>query len=191
MQAVEPRTFRWTREEFYRLLGWGCFDGRRVELLDGEIMEMAAQTNLHLAALTLVADALRPAFGPGYWVRVQGTLDLSPHSVPDPDVAVVEGDPRRPSPDNPTFALLIVEVSNTTLDYDRGRKLDVYAAASIADYWIVNLVDGHLEVYRNPAPDPARSLGFGYAAAATLKPGATVAPLAAPQAVIAVADLFP
>lgn len=191
MQAAEPKPIRWTREEFNHLLGLGCFDRRRVELLDGEIMEMAAQTNWHLAALTLVADALRLVFGTGYWVRVQGSLDLSPYSVPDPDVAVVVGDPRNPAPNNPTSALLIVEVSNTTLAYDRGRKRSVYAAAGIADYWIVNLVDGQLEVYRTPVPDSTQPVSFGYASTTTLLPGATVTPLAAPQARIAVADLIP
>src|SRR5262249_25072776 len=84
----------------------------------------------------------------------QGSLDLSPWSVPDPDVAVVQGSPRNASPDNPTTALLLVEVSETTLAYDRSTKASLYARAGIADYWIVNLVDRQVGVLRNPRSRP-------------------------------------
>src|SRR5262249_1969192 len=90
----EPRPYRWSREEYIRLSEEGWFGGRRVELIGGEIVEMAAQFDLHAAAVDCVADALRAAFGPGLWVRRQATRDLSPHGMPDPDVAVVRGSPR-------------------------------------------------------------------------------------------------
>lgn len=183
--------FRFTRDDLYRLLDLGWFRDQRVELIDGEIIEMAAQKNLHAAAISLTEDALKAAFGAGYWVRVQSSLDLSPHSVPDPDLAVVTGSPRGASPDNPTSALLIVEVSDTTLKYDRGRKATLYAASGILDYWIVNLVDRQLEVRRRPIPDAKRRFGHRYGDRTLLKPGDTVTPLAAPQARIAVADLLP
>ena len=86
-----PKTRRWTREEFYRLLDLGFFLEQRVELIEGEIVEMAAQKNLHAAGISLGEDALRIAFGPNFWTRVQMTLDLTPHSAPDPDLAVIPG----------------------------------------------------------------------------------------------------
>ena len=94
MSRSEPHPVRWTRDEYFRMSEAGYFNDRRVELIGGEIVEMAAQYDLHGAAITLTQDALRVAFGPGHWVRTQMTLDLSPHGVPDPDLAVVPGSPR-------------------------------------------------------------------------------------------------
>jgi Uma2 family endonuclease len=183
---------RWTVEEFYRLLDLGFFDEQRVQLIEGVILQAGPQLNLHAVATALTADALRSAFGPAYWVRLQASLDLTPYSVPDPDLAVVTGAPRTHNVNqNPTSALLIVEVSLTTLAFDRRRKGSLYARAGIEDYWIVNLVDRHLEVYRNPAPDSSQRYGFGYADLNVLTPTDHATPLAAPQARIAVADLLP
>jgi Uma2 family endonuclease len=192
MDAVKPAPFRWTAEAFYRLLDAGYFDGRRVELIDGEIVEMPSQKNYHGAALTRTADALKVAFGTGYWVRVQLSLDLSPRSVPDPDVAVIQGSPVgiTPTTPNPTSALIVAEVSDTTLGTDRNWKSHLYAAAGIADYWIVNLVQRQLEVYRNPVSDASAPFGARYADRVIFDPGDNVTPLATPTPV-AVADLLP
>jgi Uma2 family endonuclease len=125
-------------------------------------------------------------------VRVQASLDLTPNSVPDPDLAVVAGAPRTHNTNtNPTSALLIVEVSLTTLGLDRRRKGSLYARAGIADYWIVNLVDHQLEVRRSPVRDSNQRYGFGYADLTVLGPADHATPMAAPQARIAVADLLP
>jgi Uma2 family endonuclease len=112
--------------------------------------------------------------------------------VPDPDLAVIAGNIRTHDPGhNPTSALLIVEVSDTTLRFDRGRKGSLYARCSIADYWIVNLVDGRLDVYRNPVPDSTQRYGYRYADVTHLAPSDFVTPLALPRARVAVADLLP
>jgi len=183
---------RWTRDEFYRLLDQGFFNGQRVELLEGDIIQMAAQKNLHALGITLTEDELKRVFGPGFWVRNQMSLDLTPYSVLDPDLAVVPGAPRTHDPQhNPTSALLLVEVSETTLGYDRGWKGSVYAAVGIEDYWILNLVDRQLEVYRTPGLDSNRPTGYGYASVTILSATDVVSPLSAPQAKIAVADLLP
>src|SRR5947209_7577198 len=157
MEFTEPRPLRWTREDYYRLCEAEWFQGRRVQLINGEIIEMPAQKNYHAVAVALSDDALTAAFGPGFWVRVQMSLDLSPLSVPDPDLAVVPGTPRSyTTASNPTTGLLVVEVSETTLAYDRNHKAGLYAAAGIADYWIVNLVGRQLEVHRDPVADATR-----------------------------------
>ena len=120
------------------------------------------------------------------------SLDLSPHSVPDPDLAVVPGEPRDYIARGiPTTALLVVEVSDTMLSFDRNHKASLYAAAGIADYWIVNLVDRQLEVHRGPGPDPARPGRFGYRDVTLVPATGATAPLAAPHAQIAVVDLLP
>jgi Uma2 family endonuclease len=163
-----------------------------VELIEGVVVQMPAQKNLHALSIKLTDHALETAFGPGYWVRVQASLDLSPLSVLDPDLAVVKGSPRdHNTPDNPTTAQLVVEVSETTLRYDRIGKSSLYARAGIADYWIVNLVEQLLEVHRNPVPDSSQQFGYGYADVLILKPTDYVTPLAAPDARILVADLLP
>ena len=183
---------RWTRDEYIQMSEWGWFTDCKVELIGGEVIEMAAQVNNHAAGVTLTTDALRAAFGPGYWVRTQATIDLSPRGMPDPDVAVVPGSPRTAAPRGiPTTALLVVEISDSTLRVDRNLMASLYAAGRIADYWIVNLVQRQLEVYRNPAVDAAQPFGFGYSSRTILDPGDTATPLAAPNARVAVADLLP
>jgi Uma2 family endonuclease len=184
-------TRRWTREEYFLMISFGWFQGKRVELIDGEVMEMPAQFDIHLASVTLTADALRAVFGSGYWVRVQGSLDLSPHGIPDPDLAVTLGSPRGAARLIATSALLVVEVSESTLPYDRGHKAHLYAAGGIADYWIVNLVQRQLEVYRDPVADSTQLFGYRYNSRTILDPPDKVSPLAAPHTQITVADLLP
>jgi Uma2 family endonuclease len=107
--TAEPRPHRWTREEFYQMLDLGWFQDQRVELLDGEVIDMPAQKNFHALSISLTGTALQQVFGATCWVRIQMTLDLSPLSAPDPDLAVVQGLPRsHTTPNNPTTALLIV-----------------------------------------------------------------------------------
>jgi Uma2 family endonuclease len=191
MKVTEPRPYRWTLDEYYKLCEDGFFLERRVQLIDGEIIEMPAQKNEHAWAIKATDVALSAAFGPNYWVRIQMSLDLSPHSVPDPDLAVIAGAfSMHRATTNPTTALLVVEVSETTLWYDRNRKANLYAAAGISDYWIINLVDRQVEVYRDPVPDPNAPFGWRYASETDHQPG-VVSPLAQPGATIAVADLLP
>jgi Uma2 family endonuclease len=190
MPLTEPRTLRWTKDEYHRLAETGWFDDRRVELLDGEIFEMPVLKIPHVVALDVTADAMRAAFGTGYWVSPQAPLNLTLTSEPIPDLFVVPGKARDYTA-HPTTALLIVEISDTTLSHDRGRKASLYAAARIQDYWIVNLVDRQLEIYRVPVPDPAQPYGFSYSQRTVLLPGATASPLVLPQAQVAVTDLLP
>jgi Uma2 family endonuclease len=191
-QFGEPEPHLWTRDEYYQMSEMGLFLECRVQLIEGEILEMPAQKNFHALAIGLTHEALRLAFGGGYWIRVQMSLDLSPLSVPDPDLAVVLGNMRdHRTVNNPTTARLIVEVSETTLAFDRRRKASLYARVGIADYWIVNLVDRQLEVYRTPVPDSSQRYGYGYADKTILTANDFVSPLAASHAQLAVADLLP
>lgn len=169
----------------------GFFAEERVELIGGEIQTVSPQSNFHSSGIKRTERLLELAFGNGYWVRAQMTLDLSPLSQPDPDIAVIVGDYLNPTPAVPRGALLIVEVSDTTLRLDRTRKASLYAAAGIEDYWILNLVDRQLEIRRDPRPDATQDFGHGYASLATLLPGDFASPLALPGAKVAVADLLP
>jgi Uma2 family endonuclease len=191
MQVAEPQKRRWTREEFHRMADLGLFEGQRAELIEGEIMVLSPQKPEHFTTTDRVTDLLRLHFGSGYHVRMQGPIDFGPHSEPEPDVAVVRGRREDYGTQHPQTAALIVEVSDTTLSSDRRRKASLYARAGIQDYWIVNLVDHQIEVYRDPAPDSSQPYGHGYTNSTTLLPPAAVSPLAAPAVSLPVADLLP
>lgn len=188
VDEIMPR--KWTRAEYYQLGDLGFFDGQRVELINGEIEVLSPVNFPHVASVSRTHQALQIAFGPESWVRAQAPLNLGFQSDPEPDVSVVVGSSRDYT-DHPTTAVLVVEVSDTTLRRDRGRKASLYAAAGIADYWIVNLLQRQLEVRRTPQPDPTQPFGHGYADLTTVLPGAAASPLAAPHAAVAVDDLLP
>ncbi len=189
--AIEkPRSARFTPEKYIQLCKLGAFDGMRVQLIGNEVIEMPAQGNKHFATIDRIRHVLQGVFQLGYWVRAQGTLNLSPHGVPDPDIAVVLGDADHPADDNPTTALLIVEISDSRLLFDRTTKASMYAAAGIEDYWIVNVPDRQLEIRRGPQPDATEDFGHGYASLLTLKPGENAMPLAMPGGMVPVNRLF-
>jgi Uma2 family endonuclease len=190
MRSARP--LRWTYEEYQRLADVGFFFKRRVELLGGKIIDMAAQYDLHAAGVLLAEKAASKAFGAGYVVRPQLPLHLGRISGPEPDIAVVPGEIRDyVGTGHPKSALLVIEVSDSTLQYDRRRKGPRYARAGYQDYWIVNLVDKCVEVYRRPVADPSARLGWRYADVSVLTPPASIAPIAAPAGSIAIADLLP
>jgi Uma2 family endonuclease len=192
MSVIEPIIRRWTRDEYYRMGDAGLFEGQRVELIDGEIVQMAPQKDLHAVIIGLASRAARAAFGASVWVREQLPLRIGEYSEPEPDVSVVSGDPRDYiGSDHPATALLVIEVSDTTLRFDQQRKASLYASAGIGEYWIINVKTRQLEVYRNPASEPSAPFAHIYGDVVTLSAGASISPLGAPSASIAVSDLLP
>ena len=190
MSATGIRTRRWTRHEYDRLIEVGLLgEDDPIELVEGRLLVAEPQHDPHARAVELAAEALRVAFGLGWRIRVQLPLALGAASLPEPDVAVVRGTPRDTPPGHPTTAALVVEVADSSLHLDRGLKARGYARAGIADYWIVNLVDGVVEVYREPAPERARR--FVYRDVRIARPGEVLAALAGPPASIPVGDFLP
>jgi Uma2 family endonuclease len=183
------RRFRFTREQYYKLGELGFIVDRRVELIHGELWQMTVNPP-HAIADELANNVLRLAFGPGYSYRSSQPLDFGRRNQPQPDLAVVPGNPRDYT-SHPTTALLVVEICDATLRRDRTIKAHLYAWAGILDYWIVNLVDRRLEVHRNPGPDPDRRGRFKYHDVTIVPATGHVEPLAKPGARIAVADLLP
>lgn len=185
-EGIEPR--RWTRAEYYRAAEAGIFGPEeRLELLDGEIIrKMSPQRGYHAGSVASTNRILGDAFGPAFHVRVQLPLILDDLSEPEPDVVVVAGGPFDFGPGHPTAAdaLLVVEVSDTTPGFDRGRKRAAYARAGVREYWILNLPERCLELYRNPARGRYRER-------AVYDENAVISPLAAPRASIRVAELLP
>ena len=145
---------RWTVDRYLRLCQAGIIQSEdRVELLDGEITTKMGQNPPHLVGLMLLVDALRAALGPGFRVDSQVPV-LASDSLPEPDAVVLRGTPRDyvgryPTPDD---ALLVAEVSDTSIAYDRVKKAEIYARAGFAEYWILNVTDRQLETYRTPLP---------------------------------------
>ena len=165
--------------------------GERLELIDGELVVREPEESPHATAIDLALDALRAAFGPGWRVRVQLPIALDDESEPEPDLAVVRGAPRDYRDAHPSRPVLIVEVADTSLSFDRQHKGSLYARAGVADYWLVNLVKRVLEVRRVPMGWPSAPYGWRYRDVHMAGSSASVAPLAAPATRIAVADLLP
>ena len=185
-------TRKWTRLEYDRLVEAEILGPEdRIELLGGQMIVKEPQYSPHATAIQLVQRTLERAFGPGWSVRPQLPIALAEDSEPEPDVCVVRGDPRDYRDAHPERPVLIVEVSLSRLGFDREHKGSLYARAGITDYWIVNLADRRVEIYREPVPDGAASFGWRYGRSATLGPDERISPLAAPAAEIAVADLLP
>jgi Uma2 family endonuclease len=191
MSASIVRTRRWTRFEYDKLIDAGFLGpGDKIELLAGQLCVSEPQNNPHAMAISLGLDALQKALAPRWHVRVQLPIALDDESEPEPDLAVVSGGPRE-YPEHPSRPALVVEVADSSLTLDREHKGSLYARAPLPEYWIVNLVDRVLEVYRNPSPDAEAPYGWAYGVMLALGPEEHVAPLAAPLARILVADLLP
>jgi Uma2 family endonuclease len=181
----------WTRQEYHRMAELGLFDGRRVELIEGQVIDMAAMKSPHAAAIDLVDAALKVVFSADYYIRQQKPFVISDISEPEPDVAVVPGTVRDYAEAHPTAAALIVEVADTSVGYDRKVKGSLYAKAGVADYWILNLVKRQLEVYRQPMEADQTPHGWQYGERIIFCSGQRVAPLVAADREVTIDDLLP
>jgi Uma2 family endonuclease len=182
---------RWTRAEYDRLVDLGVFHADPVELIGGQVIVAEPQNSAHATALGAADDALRAALPPGFMVRAQMPLALDEESAPEPDLAVVPGrraDYRARHPGRP---VLVVEVADASLRFDRREKGSLYARAGVPEYWIVNLIDRVLEIHRDPISDPGATHGWRYRTMDRLDRGATAEPSALPGTRVAAADLLP
>jgi Uma2 family endonuclease len=192
MARYEIRTRHFSRSEYERLIALGVFHpGEAIELIGGQLMVAEPQGAAHYTAIQKTARALERAFGPGWTVRTQGPIGLDEDSEPEPDVAVVPGSLDDYGRAHPSHPVLAVEVAEWSLDLDRRRKGSLYARAGLQDYWVLNLTDRILEVYREPVSDPTAPFGWRYARRETFDAAAQVTPLAAPRSSIAVSRLLP
>jgi Uma2 family endonuclease len=187
----EVTTRCWRRVEYERLVDLGVFAGEHLELLDGVLVVREPQGSAHAAIAAKVGHVLAMAFGDGWHTRLHSPLALGEHSEPEPDVAVVAGAPEDYLAAHPSTAALVVEVADASLRLDRRFKAALYARAGLPEYWIVNLPDRVLEVYRDPHPPADPADDWSYRSLATLPTPGQVTPLAAPHARILVADLLP
>lgn len=182
----EPAVRRFTVEEYYRLAEVGVIGPEeRVELIEGIICKMSPEGKRHVAGIELALDVLNARLKDRHRARSQHPLDVSDDSEPQPDIAVVESaDPRAYLEEHPSSALLVIEVAQASLKRDLKVKPRVYARAGVPEYWVENLVDETLEVFRDPVGDEYRTR-------LTLRRGDKVSLIAVPDVEIAVSDLLP
>ena len=161
-----------------------------MELIGGHLIVSEPQGSYHASRIGATGDVLRAALPPGWLVRVQMPVALDDESEPEPDLALVPGAWADYDRGHPARPALVIEVAEASLAFDREDKGSLYARGGIGDYWIVNLVDGVLEVYRDPAPDASAPHGWRYRAVERLEAGAAVSLAALPAVHLAVADLL-
>ncbi len=175
---------RWTRRECRTLQDAGLLEAGRYELLAGEIVLKMAQGRLHIFVAMRLFNLLIRLFGAEH-VQSQSSVPLDDENDPEPDVAVLRGTlaDYLDRELGPSDALLLVEVANTTLRTDRAVKALLYARAGVKEYWIANIPERTLEVYREPGAD-------GYQRVTRYSTGESVTPLTASEAIY-IADIFP
>jgi len=182
MVSTAPEQFRPLRRvEYEQLVALGTFDGERIELIDGALRHMSPIGPPHAATVELLTELLVLALVGRARVRVQTSFAASELSEPEPDFCIVPRDDHHLA--HPSAAHLIIEVADSSLGYDREEKALLYAACNVPEYWIVNLRERVVEVYREPAAD-------GYRQLTTVPKGARLQLLAFPSVELAVDDFL-
>jgi len=186
-----PQPYRWTCDEYRTLRGTGRFNDCRVMLIDGIILTMPLPAPPHNLSVGLVDDWLRTVFTTGYHIRNQMAFDVGTQNDPGPDLAVITGSRRDLATRQATTAVLVIEVADSSLDLDTTTKAELYATAGVPDYWVIDLVNQQLIVFRDPEQLPSGLGATAYRTRQTFHHSDTVAPLANPTAIVKVADLLP
>jgi Uma2 family endonuclease len=142
-----------TSTEYYGMMESGIIrEGERVELILGQIFTMAAKGTRHTVSTTRLIEELPRLLQRRAIVRCQDPITLPNHSEPEPDIVIarLRSDDYVNSHPSPEDIILVIEVADSTIKFDRDTKAPLYAAAGIGEYWIINLVDDRLEIYRQP-----------------------------------------
>ena len=178
-------TYKFTFDEFYRLYETGFIDSKdRIELLNGELIIMHAIGYRHSQAVTNFTAYFMEQSRRRFMISPQNPVVLEEYSAPQPDVVVVPWSRKSKRHPTPSEVFLIIEVADSSLQYDRGDKMRAYAACGIAEFWILNLEDDVLEIHRQPE-------GNGYRELLTVPADGTASPIAFPDVTIALADIIP
>lgn len=177
----------WSVDDYHRMIEAEILTSRdRVELLEGQIIQMSPQQPPHAATTQRASDCLRDLLTGKATIRVQLPVTLPPNSEPEPDVAVVriDSDEYQESHPTPNDIFLLVEVADTTLYTDRKQKALAYAKAGIAEYWVLNVSKRQAYVFREP-------VGESYQQETLLNEDAILSPLAFPEIAVPIHQLFP
>jgi Uma2 family endonuclease len=183
---VEAARRRFTREEYQGMAEVGILKPTdRVELIRGEIVEMPRPGRRHVAFVNNLNRLLVLRLGDRAIVSVQNPVVLSDDTEPMPDLAVLgmRAVPYKDREAYPEDVLLLIEVADTSLRYDRSTKLRIYAEAGIPEYWIVDCVGETIEAHRTPGPE-------GYRDVTRIEGEGTVTVAAFPDVVVTTAEVF-
>lgn len=192
VEANTPLPRRWSVREFHRLYEAGVLPpDERVELVRGEILTMSPMKPRHATGMRRIGRALLLAFGDGFVVSDQLPLELDGETEVYPDFSVCVGELDDYADRHPTSALLVIELSDSTIRFDRTQKATLYAAAGIPEYWIVDLKQRRVEVRRDPIASDVDVSAHDYRLTTIYLPGQSFSPLSNPAATIAVDALLP
>jgi Uma2 family endonuclease len=183
----QPPRFHWTVDEYEKLIRLGVLtENHNVELIRGEIVFKMSKGDLHSWCLRALTRIFSKLASESAILSVQDPIYL-PDSAPEPDLVLLalRDDLYRHAKPRAADAMLIVEVADSSLEYDREVKGPLFAESGVAEYWILNVVDGCLEVYRDPQPAGT------YATVQTLKAGDSINLLKLPTISIAVSEIMP
>ena len=148
---VESARRLFTADEYVRMAEVGILgEHERIELIHGEILTMSPIGPRHCTAVDRFTYILVTALGPRAWVRVQSTVRLFSDTMPEPDLAILRRRDYSRAHPTPADILLVIEIAETSLAYDRGKKAALYAEAGIPEYWVADTEGEALEVYREP-----------------------------------------
>jgi Uma2 family endonuclease len=142
-----------TTAEYYGMIESGIIrEGERVELISGQLFTMAAKGTRHTVSTTRLIEELPRLIQRRAIVRCQDPITLPNNSEPEPDIVIarLRSDDYINSHPSPADIILVIEVADSTIKFDRDTKAPLYAATGISEYWIVNLIDDRLEIYRQP-----------------------------------------
>ncbi|MBE9116777.1 Uma2 family endonuclease [Lusitaniella coriacea LEGE 07157] len=187
--SLEPRSLKhWTVQDYHRMSDFGILDpNERTELIAGQITLMAAKGTAHVTTLRLLATVLDALLGDlPVFVSTQDPIQLDDFSEPEPDLAVIQGTvldyaEHHPHPSN---VALVVEVADSTLKQDCETKDKLYAQAGIADYWVLDIKNRQLHIFREPTPT-------GYTRHLILTEPNQAVPLAFPNLALSLTSILP
>jgi Uma2 family endonuclease len=186
----EPQPKYWTKRQYEGLVSAGAFEGENLFLFRGKLIEMSSQSADHAWAVRKLTAAMSQLFSPPtYYVNIQLPFSVPDDSLLEPDLAVCRASDLSAGA-HASKALLIIEVAATSLAIDREKAME-YAAAGVAEYWIVNLNARCVEVYRDPFADQAAPLGFRYPPPTVVLDGDAIALVFDPSIRIKIRELLP
>jgi Uma2 family endonuclease len=177
----------WTVQDYHRMSDLGILDpSQRTELIAGQIILKTAKRTAHVITLQLLANSIQAQLGTTAFISTQDPIRLDNFSEPEPDLAIVKGSILDYSQAHPGAEdiYLVIEVADSTLKQDCEVKDKLYARSSIVEYWVIDIKNRQVQIFRDPTPT-------GYSSQLILTETHSVSPLAFPEISIAIASILP
>ena len=148
--------------DYHKMAAIGILPDRGIELIDGEIIEMSPTGSRHLSCVNTLNEILIEALRRSVIISIQNPISLGPFSEPEPDIVILKRKPSKYADALPEAedVLLLIEVADSSVAYDREVKMKLYAQHLIPEYWLVDLSESRLEVYTDPVDDYYRTRSF-------------------------------